>query len=156
MLPILNWGSQAWHFIHVVALSYPDKPSNEDKENYKKFFDSLKYALPCPICREGYKENIKKIPIRLDSKRELFNWTVDIHNEVNKKNDKRVLSYEEAYEETLKNGAPKEELSNLQENKKSKMPSSKIKDKTNHKPIILISLILVTGLIGYNIFRKKE
>lgn len=97
------WGRQAWHFIHMVALSYPDKPGEEDRVNYLRFFQSLPHALPCPICGEHFRENMEKNPPRMDNRQELFKWTVDVHNEVNKMHRKRVLSYDEAIDEINKN-----------------------------------------------------
>ncbi len=101
------WGRQAWHFIHMVALSYPDNPTEEDKKNYLRFFQSLSHALPCPVCGEHFKQNMDKSPPRLDSRKELFEWTVDIHNEVNKMNQKKVLSYDQAIDELRKNSVTK-------------------------------------------------
>jgi FAD-linked sulfhydryl oxidase len=107
----LLWGRQAWHFIHFVALSYPDTPNDLDKRNYLRFFKSLHKTLPCPTCAEHFKENMKKIPIRLENRKSLFEWTVDIHNEVNKENKKRILSYEQAIEEINKNALPNDDKS---------------------------------------------
>jgi hypothetical protein len=101
------WGRQAWHFIHMVALSYPENPTDEDKKNYRKFFKSLEHTLPCPICSDHFRENMEKIPINLDSRENLFRWTVDMHNEVNIKNKKTIISYERAIEEINKNALPK-------------------------------------------------
>jgi hypothetical protein len=97
------WGRQAWHFIHMVALSYPEKPSVEDRKNFMRFFNSLPYTLPCPICGEHFKENMKTVPPRMGSRKELFEWTVDMHNEVNKRNKKKILSYNQAIDELQKN-----------------------------------------------------
>ena len=91
------WGPAAWLFIHSVALCYPPKPTSTDMINYKNFFTSLKNVLPCKICRKNYNEHLTVRPIRLDSRLSLFHWTIDIHNEVNKKENKRVLSYEEVH-----------------------------------------------------------
>ncbi len=101
------WGRQAWHFIHMVALSYPENPTKEDKKNYLKFFKSLEKTLPCPICSEHFRENMEKMPINLDNREGLFRWTVDVHNEVNKKNKKTIISYDKAIEEINKNAFPK-------------------------------------------------
>ena len=104
------WGKQAWHFIHMVALTYPIKPTEEDKNKYYNFFSSLQNVLPCPICASHFKDNMEKNPINLKNQESLFKWTVDIHNEVNKKNNKKVLSYKEAIEEINNNAnyKPKE------------------------------------------------
>jgi hypothetical protein len=97
------WGPQAWHFIHMVALSYPLEPNDEMKEKYFNFFKSLCYTLPCPTCSRHYEENFKSNPPRLNSRKELFNWTVDLHNKVNKSNNKPELSYDDAFKEVVKN-----------------------------------------------------
>ena len=95
----LYWGRQAWHFIHYVALNYPEQPTEEDKATYMAFIDSLHKVLPCPICGVHFRENLKKLPPRLENNKEFFEWSVDMHNEVNKLNDKREYTYEEAMNE---------------------------------------------------------
>jgi hypothetical protein len=95
------WGRKAWHFIHMVALSYPDSPTEENKKNYLNFFESLQDTLVCSV---HIKENMQKNPPRLNSRKELFEWTVDIHNEVNR-NKKEVISYQEAIKEIDKNSS---------------------------------------------------
>lgn len=101
------WGRQAWHFIHMVALSYPDVPTEVDKENYLRFLKSLPHALPCPVCGEHFRENMGKNPPRLENRKQFFEWTVDMHNEVNKLNKKKVISYSEAIDELKKNSITK-------------------------------------------------
>jgi hypothetical protein len=96
------WGREAWHFIHLVALTYPDKPTPDDVKEYHQFFESLGTVLPCPYCAKHYREKMKDNPIRLGSQTELFQWTVDIHNSVNKDNKKKTLSYEKAFQEITK------------------------------------------------------
>jgi hypothetical protein len=88
-------------------LNYPENPTDEDKDKFKTFFYSLEYILPCPICGYHFKENMNQYPIRLDSREELFNWSVDMHNQVNKANNKRELSYTEAFEEVINNSRSK-------------------------------------------------
>ena len=92
-----NWGPNAWSFIHYVALGYPTNPTDNDKENYKTFYYSLQNTLPCQKCAVNYQRHLKDIPIdsALDGPQELFKWTIDIHNEVNKELGKRKYSYEE-------------------------------------------------------------
>ena len=91
------WGPPTWILIHSVALTYPIIPTQEHKYNYKNFFTNLKYILPCEACRRNYEIHLNMFPIRLDTRSTLFQWTVDIHNEVNKKNNKKVLKYDEAH-----------------------------------------------------------
>ena len=78
------WGGAAWKFLHVVALSYPAKPTQQDKTDYKNFFLSLDKILPCETCAGHFKENIKthNIDEYLSDPHKLFSWTVKIRNEV--------------------------------------------------------------------------
>jgi hypothetical protein len=93
------WGPPAWKFLHIVALAYPDNPTQQDKENYKQFYTLIKDVLPCKLCGEHYGQNLLNHPLNdkvLSSKENLLHWTIDIHNEVNKLNNKTVYDYKEA------------------------------------------------------------
>jgi hypothetical protein len=95
-IPPQTWGPFFWHTIHIVALGYPTDPSHGHKKAAKEFFESLKFLIPCPICKDHYVEHMEKYPItpHLDRRSDLFRWTILLHNEVNKALNKR--SYTEA------------------------------------------------------------
>lgn len=98
MKPAL-WGPHAWYFLHSVTLSYPNRPATSEKNQMKRFLLELQNTLPCGTCRQNYKHHLVKRPLNLkvlSSRRTLFNWLVDIHNDVNKMLKKPTLSYEEA------------------------------------------------------------
>jgi hypothetical protein len=88
------WGPFFWHTMHIVALSYPAEPSYAHKRAAKDFFESLGHLVPCPKCREHYQQHLQKMPIgpHLDRRDDLFRWTVNVHNEVNKLTGKPVVS----------------------------------------------------------------
>lgn len=96
------WGSYMWFTIHYVALGYPEKPSEIDKKNYKEFYKNLQYTIPCQKCKEHYIQmltldnNLILKDSIFDNKIKLFRWTVDIHNAVNKRLNKKILKYSEA------------------------------------------------------------
>lgn len=94
-----KWGVHGWKFIHHIALGYPVEPTENDKNNYKSFFSLLGNVLPCHICSDHYNENLLKHPLNdevLSTKMNFINWTIDMHNEVNKKNGKKIYGYDEA------------------------------------------------------------
>ena len=103
------WGPGAWLFLHTITLNYPTNPTFEDKENYKKFFISLKNVIPCKNCAKHYSENLNNFPIddSLNSKEDLVKWLIDNHNKVNEKNKKREYSYDEVIEKYEKLYSPK-------------------------------------------------
>jgi len=90
-----QWGPSAWLFLHSVTFQYPENPTDQDKNNYKIFFESLQNILPCPQCREHYQKNIQENPMNLESRDELIQWLVNLHNAVNGGNSKKEYSYDE-------------------------------------------------------------
>ena len=93
------WGPSAWTFLHTITFNYPEDPLEDDKRKYYNFFMNLKDVLPCKKCQAHYKENIQKYDLSdsLDSRQDLVQWLIDIHNEVNKDTGKKSWSYEEVY-----------------------------------------------------------
>jgi len=94
------WGPGAWQFLHSITLSYPDQPTEQDKQNHIDFFNSLKNVLPCEKCKNHFQENLQTHPLEnsLEDKESLFKWLVDVHNKVNVDNGKKELSYDEVTE----------------------------------------------------------
>ena len=80
------WGPKAWFFLHSITFNYPEYPSESDKEIYNDFFESLSHILPCEKCKYHYKDSLVKYPIQLDTRDELIQWMIDIHNDVNIRN----------------------------------------------------------------------
>jgi len=96
-----EWGPSAWRFMHYITLSYPDNPTNNDKQNMKTFFSSIGSILPCEKCRLNFERHLVIYPLNddvLSSRFDLVNWLINVHNEVNKMNGKKVLSYDEVME----------------------------------------------------------
>jgi len=107
------WGPYGWKFIHMVALAYPVKPTEEEKLYYYSFFMSISNILPCSLCRDHYKKNLLKYPLNdnvLKTRETLINWTIDMHNEVNISNNKPIMDYDSAIKLIINNydsGEPK-------------------------------------------------
>jgi hypothetical protein len=85
-LPPTVWGPLFWHTIHITALGYSNEPTYAQKRAAKEFFEALAHLIPCPLCRSHYETHLQKYPIspHLDKRIDLFRWTVNLHNEVNK------------------------------------------------------------------------
>jgi len=89
------WQPLTWNIFHILSLNY-----NETyRDHYISFFEAFRVIIPCSICRNHYNSNINKNDLSLENninKDRIFNWTIDLHNLVNKKNHKKVWSYDEA------------------------------------------------------------
>jgi len=53
------WGPSMWFTLHLISLNFPVAPTNRQRREYKKFFDSLQHVLPCGICRENLGNNFQ-------------------------------------------------------------------------------------------------
>lgn len=97
-MPPEVWGPFFWHTMHITALGYPKEPTYADKKAAKEFFESLIMLIPCSICRTHYSEHLKAKPITpfLDTRQDLFLWTTDLHNAVNKSLNKAEIKPEDS------------------------------------------------------------
>lgn len=111
------WGASFWNGLHTQAASY-DLPNAVDwvtmnpeidfettKNAYFHYFESLQYTLPCPNCRKHYREFWKTNPVSgyLKNSRQdtqgslgkLDEWVNQLHNYVNRRNEKKEWTIEE-------------------------------------------------------------
>jgi len=92
------WGSCTWKTIHLIGLGYPKEPNDEDKHNYRTFFMNFYKVIPCYKCSINYQRHLHEAPIDnyLRNNDTLFEWTVILHNLVNKEIGKKEISVEHA------------------------------------------------------------
>lgn len=128
-----NWGKFGWGFIHNVALGYSEDLTYMKKEQYRKFFEAIGDVLPCLDCQIHYKDMLVNNPPVLVNKDTLFKWSVDIHNKVNERLNKKIISYDEAYNIWTKSDIIK--------------PIKKTENKLYYLTLIFFLILLVCVLI---------
>lgn len=89
-----TWGPSLWRAIHFVALGFPaGRATDMQKEAYRLFYRGLDNVLPCPTCAESYRRHLERDvrPVEeaiaattAERPDALFEWTVDLHNVVNR------------------------------------------------------------------------
>lgn len=91
------WGPIFWTTMHIVTIGYPSFPTEEEKKGAVDFFESLQTMIPCPICKEHYKANLQKSPVRdaVDDKQKLIRWLFNMHNTINTQLGKSEISWRE-------------------------------------------------------------
>ena len=84
-------------FFYIVLLYHYQKKYQKIYKKIYIYFSLLQKLLPCPSCKDNYKKHLVKYPLnnRLKTKKDVVTWLVDIHNEVNKMNNKSIMSYKD-------------------------------------------------------------
>ena len=167
------WGPHGWKFIHFVALGYPKNPTQEDKENYKTFFKALPNILPCSVCKIHFIQNAANNPLTddiLQDRIKLLNWTIDLHNEVNKINNKKIINYNEGLNLLLNNFKESSETKVIQDIESCNESNNSLCNKQVHnnkndkitndkyetlKYYLVILAILVIGILYLHYYKKK-
>lgn len=93
------WGPCVWRgAIHMIALGYPERPTPIDRSTYKAYYAELWKVLPCGRCSVNYRRHLDELPIDgfLGSGKDLFEWTVRLHNIVNRELNKPEYTVEQA------------------------------------------------------------
>jgi hypothetical protein len=166
----LVWGNHVWKSIHYIALGYPENASEIDKEAYFSYYTNLYKVLPCDECATHLKQLVEQHPItisELRNRRSLFDWTVKIHNEVNKTLKKKTMTADEAFilytnhnNEVVRKTTPQNKTQNIiissdqhtDRYKDSNICSSKI---VLYTTIIFLVIILCSFIIAYFICNNK-
>jgi len=94
-----TFGPDLWNSIHLICLGAPDNFFNiSSKNDYLMFFRSLGTVIPCYECKKHYLNELIEYPPKLETNITLFKWSVDLHNRVNQRLNKKEFPYEEALE----------------------------------------------------------
>lgn len=145
------FGPYMWATIHYICLGAPEQLNQQEKDAYYNFFNNLPLIMPCHSCGVHLVENLKKHPINpyLNTKKDLFKWSVELHNIVNKQTNKKEITLDEAYNIWMKNipslGLLSQDIISVQEE------IITVKEKKNNLLLIIIGLLIIILLI-INVF----
>jgi hypothetical protein len=90
-----EFGPHYWFVIHTTAIN---ANTPEKREAFKMLIYSLAYCFLCDICGKHLKENLSNINIDdyMTCQKSIFEFSVDLHNIVNKQLGKPILSMQQA------------------------------------------------------------
>lgn len=78
-----KWGPKGWYFLDTIILSYPENPTEKQKEDFINFFSLVGYMLPCYKCRINYNKHLEANPLTVDTlqnRESMIKWWLGIHN----------------------------------------------------------------------------
>ena len=103
-----------WKVMHAVAATAPTTTTTTNIEPYVAFYRAVGHTLPCPHCRQHYLQHLQSNPLvaclSIDANytapagyedatygnMALQRWVHNLHNEVNERLNKRVLTFEQS------------------------------------------------------------
>lgn len=100
-----TWEESGWVFLHNITFVYPTEPTGSDKNIIKKFIIYMSRVLPCKKYRIIFKACLKEYPLTdkvLTSRKNLVEWLIDLHNQINLSNSKETLTYIETLNKYMK------------------------------------------------------
>lgn len=87
-IPPTKWGPHFWMTLHVACLGC------QDYKALAEFVEGYVSIIPCLSCRQHFEQVLIENPVPETSN--FFQWSVDVHNIVNKRLGKQEFSYEDA------------------------------------------------------------
>jgi len=93
------WGPNYWFFIHTIAMTYPNNPNAVIKRKYYEFIQNIPLFIPIQSMGNQFSEMLNLYPVTpyLDSRESFIRWTHFIHNKINEKLEKPIISLEQFY-----------------------------------------------------------
>lgn len=93
-----NLGAGTWTFLHTTAATYPQNPTNEQKQHASNLIHAIAELYACKWCREDFKKRITINPPRLNNREEFSLWLCEEHNVVNEKLGKPIFNCDKVWE----------------------------------------------------------
>ena len=90
--PLILWHQSFWSFLHTTCL-WADRRPKSLSMDCPLLARGLAEAIPCPSCKAEWLAVISEVPCE---GREMFPWSVDVHNTINKRLGKTQVTFEEA------------------------------------------------------------
>ena len=91
-------GRHSWTLLHSMTNTYPEKPSEEEKNLMKRFMYGLARSYPCKVCGGHLLKMLDKKGLKIDSKKEFGEYLCNIHNIVNKVLNKTQFDCNKTFE----------------------------------------------------------
>jgi hypothetical protein len=94
------FGPPYWYVLHNGAISYPNNPTDYVKLGMQNLLLYFPLLMPCVACKEHAFDFIRITNLNLvtRSREDLFKFTIDLHNYVNKRLNKKQFSLDAAKE----------------------------------------------------------
>ena len=106
------WGPYYWFVLFTIAITYPIHPNDISKKKYYDFIQNLPLFIPVEKIGITFNELLDKYPVTpyLDSRESFIRWVHFVHNQINIKIGKNIMSLEDAMTNYYSNYKPKKAI----------------------------------------------
>jgi len=142
-LPPEVWGPHYWYFIHTVAYTYPEFPTQVTKRKYYDLIQNLPLFIPDLTMGDKLAEFLNRYPVTpyLDSRESFMRWVHFIHNKFNVMLGKDEIAFYEGLDRFYQASSPP--------------PLVDIRSKTLYRDVTYIALVGGLCLMGYLYARAR-
>jgi hypothetical protein len=104
------WGPHYWFFLHTISMCYPNRPNSNTKKKYYDFIHNFYLFIPIESMSSYFSKLLDEYPVTpyLDSKDSFIRWMHFIHNKINEKIEKPIISLEKFYADYYEAYKPKD------------------------------------------------
>jgi hypothetical protein len=90
------WGPMGWMTLHSVATSYPEAPTETEKQLMSSWVEMFRDTITCPYCKQHFSEMLenyrRQFPGYLSSRHEFAMFSFRAHNAVNRRLKKPIYA----------------------------------------------------------------
>ena len=106
------WGPHYWFVLHSISLQYPTMPNETTKKKYYDFIQNIPIFIPNSNIGNEFSKYLDEYPVTpyLDSRESFIKWVNFIHNKINIKLGKPIVSIEDGIQKYYEQFKPKENV----------------------------------------------
>lgn len=103
------WGPHYWFFLHTISITYPNHPNSITKKKYYEFIQNLPLFIPVERISTEFSKLLDMYPVSsyLDDRESFVRWMHFIHNKINLKLEKPLVTLSDFYVKYYEEYKPK-------------------------------------------------
>ena len=92
-----TWGPTYWSFLHILSISFPEQPTDQQRTHFRSCLEHLSQIMPCEQCRIHMTAYLKGVVWSevLTSRETCMRFLWEFHNDVNKRLGKSIYPWDQ-------------------------------------------------------------
>lgn len=137
------WAPVVWAALHAWALfKYPVRPTDQDRARAAEFLQQWFTTLVlCGVCEFHFKQAMRGVHAHTASRFALSRFLVDVHNEVNRRTGKPVLTHDDVVRHYARLPQASRAFSETLRGARSDEPNAVERDVAGSRPVAAIAAV---------------